>query len=178
MKKILIFISLCLFFTGTEVCARCHKQECKPPRFIRRIEYNRSTVYNALNLSDEQISVREEMLKENTPLFEEKYKCLLNENCRLKALKEGCAEPYEILKQKRIVKCIENDILKLQEKENKEFEKCLTRDQRSKHKMIKKLEHDDAKKECRKRNLYKDNPQMRAFGNPETCSCQPKNCQR
>ena len=78
------------------------------------------------------------MLKENTPLFEEKYKCLLNENCRLKALKEGCAEPYEILKQKRIVKCIENDILKLQEKENKEFEKCLTRDQRSKHKMIKK----------------------------------------
>lgn len=178
MRRILIFLMCWFFLTGSEAFAFCRNQECKSPRFIHRTDYNRAAVYNALNLSDEQIKTFEDMVLQNVPCYEEKYKLLEKETCRLRALQKACAEENEIIKQKRVVKCIENEIVKLQEIENKKFEKCLTRDQRNKYKMIKKLERDDAHKECRKKNLYKENPQMRAFGNPEPCSCPPKNCKR
>ena len=59
--------------------------------------------------------------------------------------------------------------IKLQNLDIKAFKKCLTRDQRIKYNMIRKLQKDDIKKSHKKKNYYKTNPQLQVFGNPQIC---------
>ena len=161
-------------------CAMYHKPTCNPHKysfdvpqnvkryqhFVNKVKRERAVVYNALNLSDEQIKERELILKENTPVYEEKFEKLMKESFRLKALKEADASSKEISRQEKVVNSIKKDIEKLLDKENKAFKKCLTREQRSKYSMIQKLERKDYKEACHKKDYYKKNPKMRPFGNP------------
>lgn len=135
------------------------------------MQHERATIYNALNLTDEQIQKREELLRENNPIFEQKFDLLLKESFKLRALEEGNAPEREIACQKRVVKNIKKDIDKLFSCENKEFQKCLTRLQRSKFKEIQRLEKRDYKREAHQKDYYKSNPQMRPFGNPTYSQC-------
>ena len=63
------------------------------------------------------------MFKENSCLYDEKFKNLMDESYKLKALKCANACEFEIAKQRKIVKNIKKDINKLIKKENKIFEK-------------------------------------------------------
>ncbi|MDE6139223.1 MAG: hypothetical protein K2F57_07110, partial [Candidatus Gastranaerophilales bacterium] len=73
-----------------------HAQCCCPPQckdykqYIKKIQSERTIVYNALFLTDEQLKLREDMFKENSCLYDEKFKKLMNESYKLKALK--CAQ--------------------------------------------------------------------------------------
>ena len=140
--------------------------------FVNNIKRERATVYNALNLTDEQVEIREKTVKENAPVYEEKFERLMKESFRLKSLKDANASDKDIRKQEKVVKNIKKEIQDTLDKENKDFKKCLTREQRSKYAMIKKLERKDYKESCHKKDLYKNNPQMRYFGNPKTCPCE------
>jgi hypothetical protein len=51
----------------------------------------------------------------------------------------------------------------------KAFKKNLTKDQRIKYNMIKKLEKDEYKKSKKPKHYYVSNPQMTYFGDPRTC---------
>ena len=64
------------------------------------MQHERATIYNALNLTDEQIQKREELLRENNPIFEQKFDLLLKESFKLRALEEGNAPEREIVCQK------------------------------------------------------------------------------
>ena len=199
MKKQLLLISICVLFTSNigwascnytqsgKVCdyrsqsSKCVSKDSKSydyPRaaleykkLIDRMQHERATIYNALNLTDEQIQKREELLRENNPIFEQKFDLLLKESFKLSALEEGNAPEREIVCQKRVVKNIKKDIDKLFSCENKEFQKCLTRLQRSKFKEIQRLEKRDYKREAPQKDYYKSNPQMRPFGNPTYSQC-------
>ncbi|MBD5401971.1 hypothetical protein HDR58_04100 [bacterium] len=144
-------------------------------KFVKQVEYERLTAYNALNLSDEQIRAREEQLKANYPFYHAKFDCLMRESCKLKALKCANASEKDIFKQRQIVKYIKKDIEKFLEQENNEFSKCLTKDQRNKFREIRKLQAHDLKREKHKKDYYKANPQMRPFGVPCDKSC-PVEC--
>lgn len=201
MQKKLLLISICIILSSQAILAKdCNKNGCPvstentavscPPchitkakldcpqmarqykLFVNKIKRERATVYNALNLTDEQIKSREELVQKNTPFYEEKFEQLMKESFRLKALKDASATSKEINNQEKTVKNIKKDIENALEKENKEFRKCLNREQRSKYSMIKKLERKDYKESCRQKDLYKKNPQMRPFGNPKKCPCE------
>lgn len=138
----------------------------KYKRFIRRVEHHRAVVYNTLNLTDEQIKTREEILKENTPIYEEKFERFIQETQRLKSLKAANAGEREINKQRHVVMNIKKDIDKTLDKENKTFRKCLTSEQRAKYDMITKLERHDFKRNLHRKDLHKSNPKMTEFGKP------------
>lgn len=182
MKKKIILLGLCVLLSGfVPVMAQCNQPKCyqnsieKYQNYINKIKRERATVYNALDLTDEQIQKQEEIVKQNAPIYEEKLEQLAKENKRLYTLKKANASNNEIAAQKKVVKKIKKDVQNLVEKENKAYKKCLTREQRSKYAMLKKLEIDDYKKLEHQKDLYKSNPKMRPFGNPASagfdCSC-------
>ena len=88
LKKILLFL-IFVYCTSQSAFAEC----CCPPhcmdykQYIKKIQSERAIVYNALNLTDEQLKVREDMFKENSCLYDEKFKNLMDESYKLKALK-------------------------------------------------------------------------------------------
>ncbi len=182
MKKNILLLFLCLFFICPNVFAACQitqKAQCSCEcvklykKYVMYIQRNRAIVYNALNLTDEQIKAREEILAENEPLFNEKFDELEKEYARLSALKKSQTDEFDICRQKHIIKKIQKQIECLTDKENKAFCKCLTREQRSKYKKIEKLAYRDYKNDCKKKkDYYKSNPKMRPFGNPQyPCEC-------
>ena len=182
MKNILLLF-LCLFFIIPEVSASCpvtQKSGCscdcvkQYKKYVMNVQRNRALVYNALNLTDKQMKAREELLQENEAQFNEKFDELEKEFARLNALKTAKVGEIEICKQKKYVNKIEKQIETLLDKENKDFRKCLTREQRSKYTKVEKLACRDYKRECKnKKDYYKSNPKMRPFGNPsaEQCTC-------
>ncbi len=137
---------------------------------IMRIQKNRALVYNALDLSDEQVKSIEECAVKYTPVYETKFNELIKESYTLKALIAANMESGEIKQQKKIVKNIRKDIENIFKEEDKAFKKCLTREQRSKYSMIKKLERKDFKEAKHPKDYYKSNPRMRPFGNPKPCT--------
>ena len=184
-KKILS--GLCVFFMliGISPIANsievyktcCSKSNIEAPqeallykKHILRIQKDRALVYNALDLSDEQVKSIEECALQYNPLYEAKFNELIKESYTLKALTVANAESAEIKTQKKVVKNIKKDIDKLFKEEDKSFKKCLTREQRSKYSMIKKLERKDFKDSIHQKDYYKSNPRMRPFGNPKPCT--------
>lgn len=134
--------------------------------YVHRVQKNRATVYNALNLTDDQVKLREDMVRENTPIYNKKFGQLTKESYKVKALKAAGASDKEIARQKKVVKNTKKDIDKLLKEENKQYKKSLTREQRSKYSMIKKLEEKDYKEAAHEKDYYKSNPKMVPFGDP------------
>ena len=64
---------------------------------------------------------------------------------------------------------LSNEQIALKHLDCKAFKKCLTRNQRIKYNMIKKLQRNERKNLCKQKNYYKTNPIMQPFGNPQTC---------
>ncbi len=134
--------------------------------YVHRVQRDRATVYNALNLTDDQVKLREDMVRENSPIYNRKFKQLTKESYKVKALKAAGASDKEIARQKKVVKNTKKDIDKLLREENKQYKKSLTREQRSKYSMIKKLEEKDYKEAAHQKDYYKSNPKMVPFGDP------------
>ncbi|MGN0031887.1 MAG: hypothetical protein ACI37Q_08040 [Candidatus Gastranaerophilaceae bacterium] len=182
MKKHLFLLGLCLFFVSQSVSIGCEtnsKLECACDtsvykKYVTKIQRNREIIDNALNLSDEQIKVRKKILEQNDTCIEEKIFDIEQECARLSAMEKANVSNIEIHKQRKIVQNRQKQIEDLLHKENKEFSKYLTKEQRAKLYNIENLARHDYKKSCKKhKDYYKTNPQMQKFGNPaeETFSC-------
>lgn len=186
MKRNLLLVFVCLVLTIPSVLAQCScsesntavessksvnypKEAAKYKKYIKHIQQDRATVYNALNLSDAQIQKREDLMKENNPIYEQKFDCLMRESFKLQAIENAGATDKEINSQKKVVSSIKKDIKNTLNKENKAFRKCLNGQQKAKYSMIKKLERRDYNRDLKQKDYYKSNPQMRPFGNPRPC---------
>ena len=135
--------------------------------YIEKLQKERAIIYNALNLSDEQIQIYEDMMSESVPCYENRFNNLMKECYKLKAMQDANANECDILRQRRVVKNLKNNLEKSFNKDTNTFKKCLNSQQRAKYSMIKKLAHDDIKKASHKKDYYKSNPQMLPFGNPD-----------
>lgn len=71
-------------------------------KYMKTIQQERATVYNALNLTDEQIKLRENMINENSSLYDAKFNELIKESYKVKALKQAGATDREIANQKKL----------------------------------------------------------------------------
>ena len=140
-------------------------------KYVKQLQEERAVIYNALNLSDEQIQKREELIKQNALFYEEKFQSLMKESFKLRALKSANVAEPEIIRQRRIVNNIKAEISKMLEDEDKCFKKSLNRQQRSKYSLINKLEQNDFRRQKHQKDYYKSNPQMVPFGNPKPYSC-------
>ncbi len=186
MKRNLLLVFVCLVLTIPSVWAQCScqrlnttvesgksvnypREATKYKKYIKHIQQDRATVYNALNLSDEQIQKREDLMNENNPIYEQKFDCLMKESFKLQAIENAGATDKEINAQKKVISSIKKSIERTLSKENKAFRKCLNGQQKAKYSMIKKLERQDYKKDLKQKDYYKSNPQMRPFGNPRPC---------
>lgn len=176
MKKIFVFTLLIYFVLSGYTCyaktCDCVEDANRYKRFIMDIQAERAVVYNALNLNLAQIEYRECLREETSEQLNLLFEKLVNESIRLKAMRSTNSCAKEIFLQTKVVKNIQKDIKSVVDTENNKFKKCLNRDQRSKFSMIKRLERRDYKKECNKKDYLKSNPQLKVFGNPESCPCQ------
>lgn len=135
--------------------------------FADQVRKERAAVSNALGLSEEQVKIRVELTRKNSAVIEEKFRILYDENYKLKVLKAEKASKNDIKAQQEKVNNIKKEIKAVVEEENKEFNKILDRQQRSKLRMIQKLQRKAMKESGKEKNYYKSNPKMRPFAMPE-----------
>ena len=79
--------------TNSETATNCPSYDksrtdnaIKYKKYVQKVQNDRATVYNALNLSNEQIKIREELTKKNKEIFDQKFDQLSKESYKLKAL--------------------------------------------------------------------------------------------
>lgn len=135
--------------------------------FADQVRKERAAVSNALGLSEEQVKIRVELTRKNSAVLEEKFRILYDENYKLKVLKAEKASKNDIKAQQEKVNNIKKEIKTVVEEENKEFNKILDRQQRSKLRMIQKLQRKAMKESGKEKNYYKSNPKMRPFAMQE-----------
>lgn len=135
--------------------------------FADQVRKERAAVSNALGLSEEQVKIRVELTRKNSAVLEEKFRILYDENYKLKVLKAEKASKNDIKAQQEKVNNIKKEIKAVVEEENKEFNKILDRQQRSKLRMIQKLQRKAMKESGKEKNYYKSNQKMRPFAMPE-----------
>lgn len=184
MKNLLIILFCCVL-TTTSAFAKCN---CKPTcncvskkvvndelkfykNYAESVKKERAAVSNALQLTEEQAQCRNELMRENTILLEQNYKKLYKETKQLNELKAQKASLKTINEQEKIVNCIKKEINAIVKNENKQFKKILDRQQRSKLKMIQKLQKKSINDLDNKKDYYKSNPKMRPFGQKTNCRC-------
>lgn len=163
MKKFLLLISL-FIITNSVFAYEC--QNCKNKCMdLKTSMYNeRATLYNVLNLSDDQQKCKDTIdksyLKEVGDYFEkyEQEKFILNN------MKKHNASTSAINKQEKIVKQSEKNIKNLKKKYDKEFYSILSSEQKTKFKTISKMEEKE-ESYCKNQKAYiKHDPNVRIFG--------------
>lgn len=86
------------------------------------------------------------------------------EDKKLKDLKKRCASKKTIRQQEKALNCARKNIQTISEKYDKELYKILTRDQRTKYSMIRKLKKDDLKKYRKIQEKGRKPSDLRPFG--------------
>lgn len=185
MKKILLTILICFTLTSTSVFAKC---TCKPTcactikknvndemkfykNYAEQVKKERAAVSNALQLTEDQVQCKNELMRENTIILEQNYKKLYNETLKLNNLKSQKACNSEINAQEKVVTSIKKEIQAIVDNENKQFKKILDREQRAKLRMIQKLQKKSIEDLYNQKDYYKSNPKMRPFAQKPSCRC-------
>jgi len=181
MKKTILAIGLCLLLTGTASHAGiCCKNEDaaisqdKCDELVKRMYDCRSTLYNVLNLTPCQEKQREEIEKNRFVEIDIKFHQLTQEKYVLKKLEQGNASETAIKEQKNIVCDLEKEIKKSNKKYDDDFYCLLTCQQKTKFKEIRKMAEKDIKYCKKNKKLYKQDPNLRPFGqkvNYDECDC-------
>ncbi len=179
MKKSLLLVSLCILMccpavfaesevsVETEITSTAVVKDDYSPQLIQKIKLQRNTIYNALNLTPDQVKQKDEIdAKRYAELEPELQKfCLTrkkvkdlecSKNCSKKTLK---AAKKEFEASKDCIKSISN-------KYDKQFKKILTSDQKSKYNMVRKLKRSDLKKVEELHKKGQKPSDLRPFGQP------------
>ncbi len=176
MKKSFIFGLIFTIFLATHVQASetaktiDTKQSCGCSKQTKCLDlmtsmYNeRATLYNVLNLSNDQQKCKdvidkkryEELGKQFQEYEKEKY--VLDNMCKHDASENA------LKKQEKVVKNIEKEMQKTSNKYDKEFKTILNSEQKSKYNTIRKMEKKEVKYCMKNKAFYKRDPKLRPFG--------------
>ena len=162
MKKIFLILIACVF-AGLQVFA----DEIVPPgqAFAEQLKKERAATINALNLSESQTQQYVEMVSKRTDVLDQKFRELYSESDKLKKMRVANADKVSISTQQKLVNELKKEVKKLVAQEDKELKKILNHEQRSKFRMITKLERKAMKQ--KQTDYYKKNPKMRPFACPK-----------
>ncbi|MBR6098126.1 Spy/CpxP family protein refolding chaperone [bacterium] len=148
----------------TEVTTAAIVQGDFSSQLVEKIKAERNTIYNALNLTPEQIQKKDEIEKKRYEALEPELKNLCLSRKKLKDLETTkSADTKTINAAQKEVNSARKEIKSISNKYDKEFKKILTSAQKSKYNMIRKLKRADLKK-LEQKNTKK--PDLRPFGVP------------
>lgn len=177
MKRSLIVLGIFAILTSTSVFAEEPVKQPSPCdvttvteqydysyQLMDRIKKQRDTIYNALNLTQEQVKCKNEIEKKRYIELEPALQKLCLEIKQLKDLKARCADKKTICKQERALDCTRREIQQISAKYDRELMKILTQDQRSKYSMIRKLKRCDLKKLRKIQEKGRKPSDLRPFG--------------
>ena len=177
MKIKLLTLILCIIMLNSSVLAQENKvfaenqkPNCGCSKQTKCIDlmtsmYNeRATLYNVLNLSNDQQKCKdvidkkryEELGVQFRQYEQEKY--VLDNMCKHNASKQA------IKKQEKVVKNIEKCMKKIGEKYDKEFKSILNSEQKAKYNSVRKMEKKEIKYCLKNKAFYKRDPKLRPFG--------------
>ena len=148
----------------TEITTTAIVQGDYSSQLVDKIKAERNTIYNALNLTPEQIQKKDCIEKKRYEALEPELKKLCLSRKKLKDLETTKSTDTKTIKHaQKEVNEARRDIKALSNKYDKEFKKILTSEQRAKYNMIRKLKRADLKKLEQKKS---HKPDLRPFGVP------------
>ena len=134
-------------------------------QLVEKIKAERNTIYNALNLTPEQICKKDDIEKKRYEAIEPELKNLCLSRKKLKDLNNNKGADTKVINSaQKEVNAVRKEIKTLSNKYDKEFKKILTSEQRAKYNMIRKLKRADLKK-FEQKNTTKP-ASLRPFGVP------------
>ena len=176
MKKNIIFFTILLSFLIQNVqAATCPMSIDKPQNcecsnqtkcldLISSMYNERATLYNVLNLSNDQQKCKdvidkkryEELGKQFQEYKKEKY--VLDNMCKHNASENA------LKKQKKVVKNIEKNMQEIGKRYDNEFKSILNSEQKSKYNTVRKMEKKEIRYCMKNKAFYKRDPKLRPFG--------------
>ncbi len=180
MKKRLIVLGLCATLTSSPVFADYPEGATGSDtrqyevgttqnynysyQLLVRIKKQREILYNALNMTQEQIKCKNEIDKKRYAELEPALEKLCLEDKKFKDLKQRCADKKTLKQQEKGLNSARKNIQEISAKYDKEFYKILTHNQRSKYSMIRKLKRDDLKKYRKVQEKGRKPSDLKPFG--------------
>ena len=166
MKKLLftiVFLLItCPVFAQCDKCNTCTSPKCMDLK--KSMHNERATLYNVLNLSDDQQKCKDTIDKNYNKEVSKYFEKYEQEDFVLNNLKKHNAGKSAIKQQEKLVNKIEKDIKNLRKKYDKEFKSILNSEQKSKFNTISKMEN-KTESYCKNQKAYtKRDPKYRKFG--------------
>lgn len=148
----------------TEVTTRAIVTGDYSTQLVEKIKIERNTIYNALNMTPEQICKKEAIEKKRYEELEPELKKLCLSRKKLKECSESnTSNPKLVSAAQKEVNSARKAIKEISNKYDREFKKVLTSEQKAKYNMIRKLKRADLRKVSQKKNSQAD---LKPFGVP------------
>lgn len=184
MKKRLLLIGLCLLMSApvtfaesdvsveTEVVSTAIAKDDFSSQLLDKIKMQRSTIYNALNLTPCQIKKIEDIDKKRYVELEPELRKMSMAKCKIKKIADGMEKgqgnytKQDVKNVKKEFDNAANNIKSISNKYDKEMKQVLTSDQKSKYNMVRKLKRADLKKIQKTHQNGSKQSDLRPFGKP------------
>ncbi len=177
MKIKLLTLILCIIMLNSSVLAQENKvfaenqkPNCGCSKQTKCIDlmtsmYNeRATLYNVLNLSNDQQKCKDVIDKKRYEELGVQFRQYEQEKYVLDNMCKHNASEQAIKKQEKVVKNIEKCMKKIGEKYDKEFKSILNSEQKAKYNSVRKMEKKEIKYCLKNKAFYKRDPKLRPFG--------------
>lgn len=177
MKIKLLTLILCIIILNSSVLAQENKvfaenqkSDCGYSKQTKCIDlmtsmYNeRATLYNVLNLSNDQQKCKDVIDKKRYEELGVQFRQYEQEKYVLDNMCKHNASEQAIKKQEKVVKNIEKCMKKIGEKYDKEFKSILNSEQKAKYNSVRKMEKKEIKYCLKNKAFYKRDPKLRPFG--------------
>ena len=177
MKIKLLTLILCIIMLNSSVLAQENKvfaenqnPNCGCSKQTKCIDlmtsmYNeRATLYNVLNLSNDQQKCKDVIDKKRYEELGVQFRQYEQEKYVLDNMCKHNASEQAIKKQEKVVKNIEKCMKEIGEKYDKEFKSILNSEQKAKYNSVRKMEKKEIKYCLKNKAFYKRDPKLRPFG--------------
>lgn len=179
MKKRIFVIALITILTGLQINAAeqnvstfstMQKSDCGCSKQTKCLDlmtsmYNeRATLYNVLNLSNDQQKCKDVIDKKRYEELGKQFQEYEKEKYVLDKMCNHNASEAAVKKQEKVVKNIEKEMQKIGKKYDKEFKSVLNSEQKSKYNTVRKMERKEVKYCMKNKAFYKRDPKLRPFG--------------
>ena len=176
MKKNIIFLSILTLFLSSNVFAETkpvvidNPQSCETCKQTKCLDlmtsmYNkRATMYNVLNLSNDQQKCKDVIDKKRYDELEQYFEEYKKEKYVLDNMSNHQASEAALKKQEKVVKNIDKKMQEIGKKYDKEFKTILNSEQKSKYNAVRKMEKKEVKYCIKNKAFYKRDPKLRPFG--------------
>lgn len=179
MKKRIFVIALITILTGLQINAAeqnvstvsaMQKSDCGCSKQTKCLDlmtsmYNeRATLYNVLNLSNDQQKCKDVIDKKRYEELGKQFQEYEKEKYVLDKMCNHNASEAAVKKQEKVVKNIEKEMQKISKKYDKEFKSVLNSEQKSKYNTVRKMERKEVKYCMKNKAFYKRDPKLRPFG--------------